>query len=87
MPRAVPGNGAEPVGVLDYFAVRMHDLEWSRILRLHPAHQHVFELLGINLFEQPSEGPLQGTSYCPGLPGRGRQRRQRRWAWLRLWAN
>ena len=49
----------------------MHDLEWSRILRLHPAHQHVFQLLGINLFEQPSEGPLPGHVILSGLARSG----------------
>ena len=48
------------MGVFDHFAVRMHDLERSRIFGSHPARQHVFELFGINLFEQPSEGPLTG---------------------------
>jgi hypothetical protein len=54
------GTGRSRLGVLDHFAIRMHDLDWSRILSLHPAHQHVFKLFGIHLLEQSSEVPLAG---------------------------
>ena len=45
----------------------MHDLEWRRILGLHPAQQHVFELFGIDPLEQSPEGPLRGHVILSGL--------------------
>src|SRR5207245_10484410 len=46
----------------------MYDLERSWILGLHPAHQHLFELFGINLFQQPPEGSLRGHVILPSSP-------------------
>jgi hypothetical protein len=46
------------LGVLDHFAIRMHDLKRRPIFGLHPTSQHVFEWFGIDLFQQASEGSL-----------------------------
>ena len=38
----------------------MHQLQRSRIRRLHPVHQQVFAVFGIDFFEQATEGSLAG---------------------------
>jgi hypothetical protein len=60
-------TGRSGLSVLDDFAIHMHHFEFSRVLRLHPAHQHIFELFAINLFEQPPEGSLRGHVILAGL--------------------
>src|SRR5204862_4745719 len=68
------GRGAagwSRLGVFEDLAVGVNDLWPGGILLLHPADQRAFELFGIDLLEQPSDGALTGHNILPWPTGPG----------------